>query len=273
MIPSTDWTAIPVAAAGHFAAIADVHGHSQLLKRTFERLDAALPSGAEIVLLGDLIDRGPDSLGTLDIAMAGCGGRTMHAIAGNHESILASAIHDPDPDAAFGAAFLWVRNGGSEVLEQAGASGFPSGRELRNVIGEERVAFIASMTPHHRSGNVLFAHAGLDPERGLAEQLAQTTMDLRTVVDGDDRNSMRWVRAPWVGFDRSLADTPIAEDLFVVYGHTIQPGVLLTRCQAGIDLGAFRTGILCSIEVDHDRMRFHFTDIEPEARSDFELDL
>lgn len=254
---------MPVAAEGHFAAIGDVHGRSDLLKATFDRLDASLPSSAEIVLLGDLIDRGPDSLGTLDLAMAGCGGRTIRALAGNHEGMLLAGIFEPDPDIAFGSAFLWARNGGSEVIEEAGASGWPSGQELADAIGAERVAFLKSMLPHHRSGNVLFAHAGIDPRQGLASQLAQTIMDFTSIEGEDYHTSMRWIRDPWVGYPGSLEDTAIGEDLFVVYGHTIQKGVLLTRCQAGIDLGAYKRGVLGVCEIDHDRMRFHFMEVEP----------
>ena len=88
-------------------------------------------------------------------------------------------------------------------------------------------------------------------------------MDFTSIEGEDYHTSMRWIRHPWVGFEGSLKDTAIGEDLFVVYGHTIQKGVLLTRCQAGIDLGAFARGILCVSEIDHDRMRFHFMDVEP----------
>lgn len=265
MTQSTDWMAAPQTADGHYAAIADVHGCRDLLARAFDRLDADLPSGGQIVLLGDLIDRGPDSLGALDLAIAGCGGRKVHALAGNHESMLCSALFEPHPDHKFGGAFFWMRNGGDTVLGELDARGLPCGAELEALFGQKRVDFLKSMLPHHRAGQVLFAHAGLDPEVSLAAQLAQPVMDFGPLADGaQDRTSMRWIREPWVGFNRPLSTTPIGEDLFVIYGHTIQKGVLLTPCQAGTDLGSFSTGMLCVTEIDHDRMRFHFVGPQPE---------
>lgn len=265
MSQSTDWMAAPQAADGHYAAIADVHGCRDLLARAFDRLDDALPTDGQIVLLGDLIDRGPDSLGTLDLAIAGCGGRKIYPICGNHESMVHSALFEPDPDHKFGGAYFWMRNGGSTVLAELEARGLPCGAELEGLFGPARVAFLKSMLPHHRAGQVLFAHAGLDPDQTLVAQLAQPVMDFGPLANGaQERTSMRWIREPWVGFNQPLHRTSIREDLFVVYGHTIQKGVLLTPCQAGTDLGAFMTGTLCVTEIDHDRMRFHFVGPQPE---------
>jgi serine/threonine protein phosphatase 1 len=51
-------------------AIGDVHGRSDLLDRVFSRIDADLAANPVLrpihVLLGDYVDRGPDSSGVLD---------------------------------------------------------------------------------------------------------------------------------------------------------------------------------------------------------------
>lgn len=261
--PLTDWFDLPVPASGRIAAIADVHGHADLLKQAFEWVDATLPSDGEVVLLGDLIDRGPESLAALDLARAGCGSRTTTVLKGNHESMLSSALEMPNPDMAFGAMVLWARNGGSSVLDELGL-GFVSRDELRAALGDDRVAFLKQMASHHRSGQVLYVHGGLNVERPLQPQLDASPDDFALVMEGEEKDSIRWIREGWVGLDRPLSETAIGEDLFVVYGHTIQRGVMLTRCQAGIDLGSFKTGHLCVCDIDHDRMRFVIAGPAPE---------
>ena len=50
-----------------------------------------------IVLLGDLVDRGPDSAGVIDTAMAMRGqGRTVHYLMGNHEEVFLKACRERD---------------------------------------------------------------------------------------------------------------------------------------------------------------------------------
>jgi Calcineurin-like phosphoesterase. len=268
----TDWFTLPHPADGHYAAIGDVHGCAHLLRPALEHLDRSLPSSASVVLLGDLIDRGPATLECLDLARAGCGGRRMIVLGGNHESMLLSGLFEEDQDLRFGATVIWYRNGGAAVLDEVNVPGIgiPDGAQLAAALGAERVEFLKSMLPHHRAGQVLFTHAGLNPDLELAAQLAQPVMDFRAVMEAEDGEdlSMRWVRKGWVGLDRPLSETRIGEDLFVVYGHTIQEdGVLMTRCQAGIDVGSFKTGRLCISEVDHDRIRFQLVSARPEPAS------
>lgn len=265
---NSDWIDLPYSAEGHFAAIADVHGMADRLEALHAALDRDLPSDAVIVRLGDLIDRGPHSLRCIDLAMAGVGGRKEIAIAGNHESMALHALLDPDEDTAFGFAWLWCKNGGTTVVKEFDPSlpeGVPDQAGLWRIFGEARIAYLRDMLPHYQSGHVLFAHAGVNPDLDLAAQMAQPVMDMRQVEKFGENHSMRWVRTEWVTYDE-----PLPGDLFVVYGHTPTRNSmpLITQCQAGIDLGIYRTarGVLCAAEIDHDRMRFHFAGPELDLR-------
>ena len=73
-------------------AIGDIHGRYDLFEELVGLIEAddAARGAAEtsIVLLGDLIDRGPDSAGVLEAAIALCARRPVRLIAGNHEEML-----------------------------------------------------------------------------------------------------------------------------------------------------------------------------------------
>jgi hypothetical protein len=75
--------------------IGDVHGLADELRLLLDRLgyDAALnhPQGRKLCFLGDLVDRGPDSLGVLDIVMAAV--RQGHyCVRGNHDANLVRGL-------------------------------------------------------------------------------------------------------------------------------------------------------------------------------------
>lgn len=247
----TDWFPIAARADRPAAAIGDVHGRADLLEGMLAHLDHHLPSGAEIVLLGDLIDRGPESLRALDIAIAGVAGREVKAICGNHESMLLAAL-DVEHPTSLGAMIMWARNGGGTVLEELGIYESDP-HALKAALSDERLMFLCNMETHVMNGTVLFVHGGVHPKRPIAPQLAQSIMDVIDMAEEDD--SIRWVRWPWLGHNE-----PLEGGLFVVYGHSIQrAGVpLVTCCQAGIDMGAYNRGFLCAAEVVDDRIRYHF---------------
>ena len=69
-------------------AIADIHGGAKTLHALLGRLDLRCGKG-RLYLLGDLIDRGPDSRGVLDtiITLRGAG-FAVRPIRGNHEDML-----------------------------------------------------------------------------------------------------------------------------------------------------------------------------------------
>jgi len=72
---------------GEVWAVGDVHGFSEHLKLLLKRIQPS-PS-TEVVLLGDLIDRGPASHEVVALAREH---PHLHAIKGNHEAVFAQAI-------------------------------------------------------------------------------------------------------------------------------------------------------------------------------------
>jgi serine/threonine protein phosphatase 1 len=74
---------LPGNATGRDFVVADLHGHRRLLELELDRLRFN-PSCDRVLSVGDLIDRGPDSLDTLELIEA----PWFHAVLGNHELML-----------------------------------------------------------------------------------------------------------------------------------------------------------------------------------------
>lgn len=95
--------------------IGDIHGCSATFRKLlWEQINPQQED--EIYLLGDYIDRGPDSKGVLDIIFeAQEEGFTMKCLRGNHEQFLLDALENNDFE------MHWLdNNGGAEALASFG---------------------------------------------------------------------------------------------------------------------------------------------------------
>src|ERR1700760_985793 len=99
-------------------AFGDVHGRSDLLAALIDEAarEPKLRDKRIIVFLGDLIDRGPDSLGAVDLsisAKARVGADVEISLMGNHETMMRLALDDKTrDDDAIDALETWLANGG-----------------------------------------------------------------------------------------------------------------------------------------------------------------
>ncbi len=216
-----------VAADVEVFAIGDIHGRTDLLRALLD--EAALePRRRErraLVFLGDLIDRGPDSLGAVDLAMSAAqmlGAHELIALMGNHEAMMRLALDAASPwDVALDALANWLRNGGGAVVRQFADFEVapPGAEELLTVI---RVAapqrlrdYLASMRSHWWSQDVLFVHAGVNPHVELEAFLAAPWNT--PLAELDEERHWAWVRWPFLEF----APGPEGySGFFVVHGHT-----------------------------------------------------
>lgn len=102
MLIHTPHHELPVNLRGRDFVVGDVHGHARLLDALIEAV-ALDPATDRLIALGDLIDRGPDSLELLT--------RVehlpwLHSLRGNHEAMLKDSL------GSVMSALLWHRNGG-----------------------------------------------------------------------------------------------------------------------------------------------------------------
>lgn len=140
-------------------AIGDVHGCFETLRRLLRRI-AYDPARDRLWFVGDLINRGPDSLGVLRWAAAQ--GDRIVVVLGNHDLHLLAR--------AEGVSAPKKRDTLEEILEA------PDRDDL--------LAWLRSRPLVHREGEILLVHAGLFPEwtPAEAERLAR---DVEARLRGD----------------------------------------------------------------------------------------
>ena len=164
-------------------AIGDVHGRADLLGRVFSRIDASLKADPVKqplqVLLGDYIDRGPNSREVIDALIARARQHAMIFIKGNHESYAMEFLADPS------VLSEWKQVGGIHTLLSYGVKPSmrddPKGRQdlaaaFRQALPESHQRFLQSLALSFTCGDFFFTHAGVRPGTPLSEQRQQ---DLR----------------------------------------------------------------------------------------------
>lgn len=250
-IRKTNWVALP---GGRLPdrplfAIGDVHGYPaplEALQRRIAEITRADygDTGAELVYLGDYVDRGPDPLGVLAALRAGAGEPSLTEIAlyGNHDWYLiqAAGLRDARPDAA--QTEHWLRYGGLQTIAGLGLERWDlKPKAIRARLGAQNVAFLEDLRVSHRNGAMFCVHAGLDPTAPL---------------DRQDPHHMIWIRNAFLGVGRE--GWPF--DLTVVHGHTPDAaGVFHHRI--GVDTGGCFGGPFTAAEITPaGKVRFHHVD-------------
>jgi serine/threonine protein phosphatase 1 len=219
-------------------AIGDIHGRLDLFRRLIAdvAIDNRLrdPMVTGIVLLGDVIDRGPQSAQLL----RACRELTRMTdrfvmLKGNHEAMMVTALrHD------LRAMGPWLRYGGRETLHSFGMTDaeiddpepFDLAADARSRIGEDLLDWVDSLPVTLRAMDYLFVHAGIRPGIPLKEQ---------------EEDDLLWIRDEFLNWDEDFGG------LVVVHGHTVfegKPGI--TDHRIGIDTGAYYTGQLTAVGLE-----------------------
>lgn len=190
-------------------AIGDVHGCARTLDAL---LDALGPTADDhLVFVGDYTDRGPRSKQVIDRlirlgAEARSGGPRCTFLRGNHDQMMLDYIEH-------GEMHLWRLNGGLTTLASYTEGGGST------VIPPEHVDFLRRTRLYLDTPDFCFVHAGLNPHRTVADNLACETAE-----------TFLWTRAHLGVSDRAW-EKP------VVCGHTPQTEVTMEDDLLLIDTG------------------------------------
>lgn len=215
--------------------IGDVHGRLDLLCDLLDLIEQdnaqRPPAKTYLIMLGDLIDRGPDLRGVIEHILSNAPFARTICIKGNHEEFFLRVLAGEDEVIAD-----WLTYGGYECAESYGVSkgwalnASPSaiGDRLRASVPQAHKDFLAGMADSFRFGDYLFVHAGIRPGIPIEDQ------------SGKD---LRWIR-------EGFLDDGTDHGLTVIHGHTIveQPEEHSNRI--ALDTGAYRSGLLTAIRLD-----------------------
>lgn len=172
-------------------AIGDIHGQLAMLERALALVFADGGAEAEIVFLGDLVDRGADSRGVIQRLMQGqAAGRRWHVLKGNHDRMFAGFLRDGTVrDARMSAELTWIhrRLGGLATLASYGVVP-DADTELPDLLAAARAAvpadhraFLDSLQLTLERDGLLFVHAGIRPGVALADQVEDDLIWIRDV--------------------------------------------------------------------------------------------
>ncbi|WP_022879171.1 polynucleotide kinase-phosphatase [Microbacterium sp. B19] len=222
---------------GPFDAIGDVHGCLSELQTLLGRLgyeivrdeqgrpiDATHPAGRRVIFLGDLVDRGPDVVGVLRLAMGMVASGSALAVPGNHEAKLVRALR---------GARVTPTHGLAETLAQLSGES----PEFR----ERVAAFCYDLVSHLvlDEGRLVVAHAGLkEAYHGRASGRVRA-FALYGETTGETDEFGLPVRYPWAQDYRGRA--------VVLYGHTPVPAVEWVNNTACLDTGCVFGGALSAM--------------------------
>ncbi len=219
-------------------AIGDIHGRHDLLLQLLEKIEADdLARGAsdtQIIFLGDLVDRGADSAGVIETAMAlPQRGHKVRYLTGNHEEVFVEICRKQDTKTL---RFFLNKMGGEATLlsypitraEYVELDMEQLAARLKSLVPEEHLAFLESFEDMIVLGDYAFVHAGVHPSRSLSDQ---------------KKSDLRWIREEFVGHRGDL-------EKVIVYGHTIYDAIDERGSRIGIDTGAYASGVLTAIGLE-----------------------
>ena len=179
--------------------IGDIHGFYQSFISLMDELN--LGKNDRVVLLGDLIDRGPNSYGVVHTARTN---EQIFSVKGNHEAMMAKnfsleRLQNPDID-----TLVWIKNGGDTTVRSYldafnNAAAEPDRQAMKNQIMEDN-EWIETLPLHIVLKEWRLVHAGYKPCLPLDEQTEEEYL--------------------WIRKEFHQAEEPVDHQRTVVFGHT-----------------------------------------------------
>lgn len=197
-------------------AIGDIHGQATTLEVALAAI-AEIPRREKVrrlIFLGDLIDRGPQSLRAIAMAMDAPRLALVDDVIilpGNHELMLLDGLASPEHYLAD-----WLDNGGEDLILEAepgcAAKRLKDLAEIaRRAIDPKFLEVIRNGPSWHRESNLVFVHAGLNPNADAYEFLSRPRL-LSLNCD-----HWAWIREPFLNWTSGWGPE---RSWLIIHGHT-----------------------------------------------------
>ncbi|KAJ5836660.1 hypothetical protein N7447_002686 [Penicillium robsamsonii] len=235
--------------------VGDVHGCKEELVQLLEKVSFNQKGGDHLIFVGDLINKGPNSPGVVDLARQ----LSASSVRGNHEDRVlllrqemakTKTLATPDDDE--GSRF------DSRELGQRALARSLSDEQAQWL---ENCPMILNVGQVPGMGQVVVVHAGLVPGVELAKQdpasvMTMRTIDLDTHVPSPKKKGMNWAKM----FDKhqsklyssleTSTEDPLANTMTVVYGHDAATSLSIRTFTKGLDSGCVKGGKLTALVIE-----------------------
>ncbi|UPK99657.1 hypothetical protein LCI18_010592 [Fusarium solani-melongenae] len=241
VVVDLDDTYIPSANPEHespakrFIIVGDVHGHLSELKKLLEKVKFDRGNGDHLIFVGDLVNKGPDSAGVVQLAMD----LGASAVRGNNEDRVLAAhaalkrdptlkIETEKPVEEATSGEKTASHAKEEISTQPhdpqSLKRYSADKDFATLalLTEEQISWLSSLplilriplkgggTPPWDAGTLVIAHAGLVPHLPLEEQDHWAVMNMRGLVYPDPGANVEEIRADVVKGVRSRIRRQIA---------------------------------------------------------------
>lgn len=234
--------------------VGDVHGMRDALERLLDKVKFNRAVGDHLVLVGDMVNKGNDSPGVIDLAME----LGASAVRGNHDNAVLDAasvarfrngewLSEPatpaDPVEATSPASP------SAALEKAHSdttiktAAALSARQLQWLSSLPMILRIDLQAQQNSSSlaKIIVVHAGLVPGVPLDQQDPHAVMHMRSLVTengvfvaAEDYGEEGWAAA----WERAQEDLGESQRSLVVFGHDARRGLQMRKYSVGLDSGS-----------------------------------
>lgn len=247
---------------GPFDIIGDIHGCYDETMELLQKLGYAMnkvsvdgknygvevlhPEGRQVIFLGDLVDRGPNSPAVLKLVMSMVASGVAYCVPGNHDLKLQKKLSGKNVN---------LKHGLAETIEQLEKET----PEFRNEVRE----FLYSLISHFvfDDGNLVVAHAGVKEEMQGRGSGAVRSFCLFGETTGEIDEFGLPVRYDWAAEYRGKAK--------VVYGHTPVPEAQWLNRTIDIDTGCVFGGKLTALRYPEEELisvnarEVHYEPVKP----------
>ncbi|WP_158734643.1 metallophosphoesterase family protein [Alteribacillus sp. YIM 98480] len=205
--------------------ISDIHGQFKAFTSLLSQLNYN-PRKDQLYLLGDYIDRGPQSNQLIRylLQLQQIAGEHVVFLKGNHERMMLDAFENADDS----DVSLWIQNGGRETLKS-----YAGNRLLKDSFDEihkwitnefaEHYHFIKNLENYRETKEHILVHAGINPSLDNWKETPE--------------EELLWIRSPFL-------ENTVSTTKKVIFGHTPtmtlqeDAGVWFQPDKIGIDGGA-----------------------------------
>ncbi|MCA9057092.1 MAG: metallophosphoesterase, partial [Planctomycetaceae bacterium] len=230
---------VPHRIDGPLAVIGDVHGQTDKLRAIIRQL-ARLPDIHQrwIVFIGDLVDRGPDPAGTVQLY---CDLTTQHDkvtwLCGNHELAMACSLGLIDTPDFVDFSERWLEHYDSHTTFQSYGVTHRDMDALKEALPAQHRQLLSDLPWGIEHRDYLFVHAGLDRNMPFETQV-------RILRERDYSLS----HPPWLYSKEFIVQGPPGDcPVTVVVGHVPLPRVYFGNGMIGTDTSGGTGGDLSCV--------------------------